>query len=71
MSKNEIDTRIEYEAKPSADLKMKSNYMEEFFRLCNELSLSLQPRAKLANINVGVEKEKQDSLLRIIQGSGR
>ena len=49
---------------------MKSNYMKEFFRLCNELSLSPQSRAKLANINVGVEKEKQDPLLKIIQGGG-
>jgi len=56
------------EGKPSAYVKMKSNYMKEFFRLCNELSLSPQSRAKLANINVGVKKEKQDPLLRIIQG---
>ena len=61
---------LDEEGKPSAYLKMKSNYMKEFFRLCNELSLSPQSRAKLANINVGVEKEKQDPLLRIIQGGG-
>jgi len=61
---------LDEEGKPSAYLKMKSNYMKEFFRLCNELSLSPQSRAKLANINVGVEKEKQDPLLKIIQGGG-
>lgn len=64
------DGLLDEEGKPSAYLKMKSNYMKEFFRLCNELSLSPQSRAKLANINVGVEKEKQDPLLRIIQGGG-
>ena len=61
---------LDKEGKPSAYVKMKSNYMKEFFRLCNELSLSPQSRAKLANINVGVEKEKQDPLLKIIQGGG-
>ena len=61
---------LDEEGKPSAYVKMKSNYMKEFFRLCNELSLSPQSRAKLANINAGVEKEKQDPLLKIIQGGG-
>lgn len=86
MSKGEIDARIERvnacerqlningllddEGKPSPYLKMKSTYMKDFFGICNELSLSPQSRAKLANINVGVEKEKQDPLLRIIQGGG-
>lgn len=65
-----INGLLDEEGKPSAYVKMKSNYMKEFFRLCNELSLSPQSRAKLANINVGVEKEQQDPLLRIIQGGG-
>ena len=58
---------LDEEEKPSAYVKMKSNYMKEFFRLCNELSLSPQSRVKLTNINVGVEKEQQDPLRRIIQ----
>ena len=61
---------VDVDGKPSVYAKMKSNYMKEFFRLCNELSLSPQARAKLANINAGVEKEQQDPLLRIIQGGG-
>ena len=61
---------VNEEGKPSAYLKVKDSYMKEFFRLCNELSLSPQARAKLANINAGVEKEKQDPLLKIIQGGG-
>lgn len=58
------------DGKPNAYAKMKSSYMKEFFRLCNELILSPQSRAKLANINAGVEKEQQDPLLKIIQGGG-
>ena len=65
-----LNILLDEEGKPSAYAKLKSNYMKEFFRLCNELSLSPQSRAKLANINVGVEKEQQDPLLRIIQGGG-
>lgn len=61
-----INGLLDEEGKPSAYAKLKSNYMKEFFMLCNELSLSPQSRAKLANVNVGVEKEKQDPLLKII-----
>ena len=61
---------VNNEGKPSVYLKVKDSYMKEFFRLCNELSLSPQARAKLANINAGVEKEQQDPLLKIIQGGG-
>ena len=61
---------VNEEGKPSAYLKVKDSYMKEFFRLCNELSLSPQSRAKLANINASVEKEQQDPLLKIIQGGG-
>lgn len=61
---------VDIDGKPSVYAKMKSNYMKEFFRLCNELSLSPQSRAKLANVNASAEKEQQDPLLRIIQGGG-
>jgi P27 family predicted phage terminase small subunit len=41
----------------------KKNYDADFFRCCNELSLSPQARAKLGNINLLAEAEKEDPLL--------
>lgn len=46
----------------------KKNYDADFFRCCNELSLSPQSRAKLGNINLMAEKEKEDPLLKAIRG---
>ncbi len=51
-------------------LKVKDSYAKEFFRYCNELSLSPQSRAKLANINVNAQQEKENPLLQILQKSG-
>lgn len=48
-------------------IKIKSGYMSEFFRICNELCLSPQSRAKLANINATAEAEKVDPLLSILK----
>lgn len=41
----------------------KKNYDADFFRCCNELSLSPQSRAKLGNINLLADAEKEDPLL--------
>lgn len=49
-------------------LRVKESYTKEFFRCCNELSLSPQSRAKLANINVQAQQEKEDPLLKILRG---
>lgn len=49
-------------------LRIKESYMKEFFRCCNELSLSPQSRAKLANINVNAQTEKEDPLLKALKG---
>ena len=49
-------------------LKVKDSYMKEFFRCCNELSLSPQSRAKLANINVKAQENKEDPLLQVLRG---
>lgn len=49
-------------------LKVKDSYMKEFFRCTNELSLSPQSRAKLANINVNAQQEKEDPLLQVLKG---
>ena len=46
----------------------KSEYTKDFFRCCNELSLSPQSRAKLGNINLQAEQEKQDPLLQVLAG---
>jgi len=46
----------------------KKNYDADFFRCCNELSLSPQSRAKLGNINLLAEKEKEDPLLKAMRG---
>lgn len=40
----------------------------EFQRLCNQLSLSPQSRAKLAIANFDMEKEKKDELLQVLSG---
>lgn len=50
-------------------LRIKDSYMKEFFRCCNELSLSPQSRAKLGNINLQTKKDKQDPLLQVLNGS--
>lgn len=49
-------------------LKAKSEYTKDFFRCCNELSLSPQSRAKLGNINLQAEQERQDPLLQVLEG---
>lgn len=49
------------------DLRLANDkYTKDFFRTCNELSLSPQSRAKLGNINIQAEKEKQDPLLKVL-----
>lgn len=42
----------------------KEKYSRDFFRYCNELSLSPQSRAKLANINV--KSNEKDPLLEVL-----
>lgn len=49
-------------------LKAKSEYTKDFFRCCNELSLSPQSRAKLGNINLQAEQERRDPLLQVLAG---
>lgn len=49
-------------------MKAKAEYTKDFFRCCNELSLSPQSRAKLGNINLQAEREKEDPLLQILAG---
>ncbi len=50
-------------------MSAKDKYTKDFFRCCNELSLSPQSRAKLGNINLQSKQEEEDPLLKVIGGS--
>lgn len=51
------------------DLRLANDkYTKDFFRCCNELSLSPQSRAKFANINLQAQQNKDDPLLQILSG---
>lgn len=51
------------------DLRMSNDkYTKDFFRCCNELSLSPQSRAKIGNIALQNQQEKQDPLLKLLSG---
>lgn len=54
-----------------AVIKAKDQYTKEFFRCCNELSLSPQSRAKLGNINLEHEQSANDPLLKVMSGGKR
>lgn len=49
-------------------MSAKDKYTKDFFRCCNELSLSPQSRAKLGNINLQVKQQKEDLLLKVLAG---
>jgi phage terminase small subunit len=49
-------------------LSAKDKYTKDFFRCCNELSLSPQSRAKLGNINFQVKAKEDDPLLKVLHG---
>lgn len=46
----------------------KKNYDADFFRCCNELSLTPAARAKLGNINLLAEEEKDDPVTKALSG---
>lgn len=48
-------------------ISSKKAYTADFLRCCNELSLSPQSRAKLANINVTAKANKEDAALSILR----
>jgi P27 family predicted phage terminase small subunit len=47
-------------------VRLKETYTKAFFRYCNELSLSPQSRAKLANINAQTTAADENPLLKIL-----
>lgn len=52
-------------------MSAKDKYTKDFFRCCNELSLSPQSRAKLGNINLQSKEKKQDPLLKVLAGGSK
>lgn len=51
-------------------MSAKDKYTKDLYRCCNELSLSPQSRAKLANINLTAQQEKDDPLVKALKGKG-
>jgi P27 family predicted phage terminase small subunit len=49
-------------------MSAKDKYTKDFFRCCNELSLSPQSRAKLGNINLLTKQQEEDPLLKVLAG---
>lgn len=43
----------------------RKEYMQNFFRICNELSLSPQSRAKMGILALGKDKQEKDPILQI------
>ncbi|WP_097025412.1 phage terminase small subunit P27 family [Clostridium peptidivorans] len=48
-------------------MSAKDKYTKDFYRCCNELSLSPQSRAKLGNINLQAQKQKEDPVLKALR----
>lgn len=48
-------------------MKRRKEYTQEFFRICNELSLSPQSRSKIGNLILNAQKDKQDPILSILE----
>lgn len=47
-------------------MSIRKGYTQDFFRICNELSLSPQARAKVGSIAATKDKEENDPLLRLL-----
>lgn len=52
-------------------MSIRKGYTQDFFRICNELSLSPQSRAKVGSIAANKAEEKNDTLLQILKGESR
>lgn len=49
-------------------MSRKKDYDSDFYRCCNELSLSPQSRAKLGNINLQKKQDKEDLIKKALRG---
>lgn len=52
-------------------MRAKSEYTKEFYRCCNELSLSPQSRAKLGVLVVQQKQNQEDALLKVLAGGDK
>lgn len=50
-------------------MNVKDKYTKDLYRCCNELSLSPQSRAKLANINLQHKEDKNDPVVNLLNGN--
>lgn len=46
----------------------KETYDKDFYRCCNELCLSPQSRAKIANINLNTKNAEEDAVIKVLKG---
>lgn len=49
-------------------MSKKDSYDKDFYRCCNELCLSPQSRAKIANINVNTKNAESDAVIKALRG---
>lgn len=49
-------------------MSTKDKYDKDFYRCCNELSLSPQSRAKLSNLNLLAKENEEDLLMKVMRG---
>ncbi|MBP5431563.1 P27 family phage terminase small subunit [Ruminococcus sp.] len=62
----EIERSINEKGLSGPLVRLKDSYTKAFFRYCNELSLSPQSRAKLANINAQAAVADENPLLKAL-----
>lgn len=49
-------------------MSKKDSYDKDFYRCCNELCLSPQARAKIANININTKNAEEDAVVKALKG---
>lgn len=49
-------------------MSKKDSYDKDFYRCCNELCLSPQSRAKIANINLNTKQAEEDAVVKALKG---
>ncbi|HBJ1647363.1 P27 family phage terminase small subunit [Clostridium botulinum] len=49
-------------------MSKKDSYDKDFYRCCNELCLSPQSRAKIANININTKNAEEDAVIKVLRG---
>ena len=48
-------------------MAIRKGYTQDYFRLCNELGLSPQSRAKLGSLSLQKDKQNNDKLLTLLK----